>query len=542
MAANFDLFNPIFMMADPGARGNIKQRFGCACRHATYGRHEGRHHLIFPLSRTLREGLSVLEQLRSPRTALERAWPTPFCVYRRLGYLTRRLVRRCYRTVVHLSTAARISAFRTRCTMKRAKPGREHIGRHLLQDVKAADGLVPWRATTITSPRPAGRWGGSRVASRKSPSARSATCHAEHGVPEVLRLGSPRAVRSTSHGGRHHCCPVHWRARHAADHAYVPRRRRCRRGHHARPAACPGMFEARKPKGQAVLAEISRHAASAPTRTQDADHPRPGRQTRACGVRPAPPCSRAWRTVARFAWASNHEGLHQPARPAAPDRLGTPRCAAIGPGPGRVRVPGRTSTTSTSRLSRARCCCAAVAVLTWPIPDLPGRQVNRFEFENVANGSYRRGQEPAGGPAAAAASRRPRWPRIRSCPPSLQETTKVSPTPPSREGADHLVGLKENVIIGKRFPAGTGLEDITATWALPTRAKPTAPVTGDTLPDYAPDDLRKIEDSLPQPQDWSLGRRRLLNMGGKIHGSYYSGLSLMRPAAVRRGRAPVHLR
>ena len=45
------------------------------------------------------------------------------------------------------------------------------------------------------------------------------------------------------------------------------------------------------------------------------------------------------------------------------------------------------------------------------------------------------------------------------------------------------------------------------------------------LPDYAPDDLRQIEDLLPQPQDWSLDGEGYLNMGGN-YGSYYSGLSL----------------
>ena len=50
-------------------------------------------------------------------------------------------------------------------------------------------------------------------------------------------------------------------------------------------------------------------------------------------------------------------------------------------------------------------------------------------------------------------------------------------------------------------------------------------VTGDTLPDFAPEALRDIEDLLPQPQDWSLDGEGYLNMGSN-YGSYYSGLSL----------------
>ena len=107
---------------------------------------------------------------------------------------------------------------------------------------------------------------------------------------------------------------------------------------------------------------------------------------------------------------------------------------------------------------------------------------------------------------------------------SFQETTKVLTDAAIEGKVDHLVGLKENVIIGKPIPAGTGLKryrDVGLTY----KGKPTAPVEGDMLPDYAPDDLRKIEDLLPQPQDWSLDGEGYLNMGGN-YGSYYSGLSL----------------
>ncbi|MEG2383607.1 MAG: hypothetical protein RSB39_08475, partial [Oscillospiraceae bacterium] len=40
---------------------------------------------------------------------------------------------------------------------------------------------------------------------------------------------------------------------------------------------------------------------------------------------------------------------------------------------------------------------------------------------------------------------------------SFQETTKVLTDAAIKGKVDHLVGLKENVIIGKLIPAGTGL-------------------------------------------------------------------------------------
>ena len=41
---------------------------------------------------------------------------------------------------------------------------------------------------------------------------------------------------------------------------------------------------------------------------------------------------------------------------------------------------------------------------------------------------------------------------------SFQETTKVLTEAAIKGKVDHLLGLKENVIIGKLIPAGTGLE------------------------------------------------------------------------------------
>ena len=41
---------------------------------------------------------------------------------------------------------------------------------------------------------------------------------------------------------------------------------------------------------------------------------------------------------------------------------------------------------------------------------------------------------------------------------SFQETTKVLTEAAIKGKVDHLVGLKENVIIGKLIPAGSGLQ------------------------------------------------------------------------------------
>ena len=60
MAANFDSFNPIFMMADSGARGNIKQIRQLAGMRGLMADTKGGT-IDIPVKSNFREGLSVLE-------------------------------------------------------------------------------------------------------------------------------------------------------------------------------------------------------------------------------------------------------------------------------------------------------------------------------------------------------------------------------------------------------------------------------------------------------------------------------------------------
>lgn len=73
------------------------------------------------------------------------------------------------------------------------------------------------------------------------------------------------------------------------------------------------------------------------------------------------------------------------------------------------------------------------------------------------------------------------------------------------EGAtDHLLDLKSNVIIGKRIPAGTGLaayNSVELTYHGQKIDGPTSPMAN-TLPEWAPDTLKGIEEKLPKQLDW----------------------------------------
>ena len=68
---------------------------------------------------------------------------------------------------------------------------------------------------------------------------------------------------------------------------------------------------------------------------------------------------------------------------------------------------------------------------------------------------------------------------------SFQETTKVLTEAAIKGKVDHLVGLKENVIIGKLIPAGTGLKryrDIQLDTGMPEEEPVVEEETAEELP------------------------------------------------------------
>ena len=90
MAANFDKFNPVYMMADSGARGNIKQIRQLAGMRGLMANPKGEI-LDRPIKANFREGLSVLEYFISTHGARKGLADTALRTADS-GYLTRRLV------------------------------------------------------------------------------------------------------------------------------------------------------------------------------------------------------------------------------------------------------------------------------------------------------------------------------------------------------------------------------------------------------------------------------------------------------------------
>ena len=90
---------------------------------------------------------------------------------------------------------------------------------------------------------------------------------------------------------------------------------------------------------------------------------------------------------------------------------------------------------------------------------LPGTLVDVLEFEEVNEKLEKEGKTPAEGKQVMLGITKASLATdsfLSAA--SFQETTKVLTEAAIKGKVDHLVGLKENVIIGKLIPAGTGLK------------------------------------------------------------------------------------
>ncbi|MEO0342937.1 MAG: DNA-directed RNA polymerase subunit beta' [Pseudomonadota bacterium] len=99
----------------------------------------------------------------------------------------------------------------------------------------------------------------------------------------------------------------------------------------------------------------------------------------------------------------------------------------------------------------------------WEISDsgqttlLKGEQVDKSEFDEVNAKAVAEGREPAqGGPILLGITKASLQTRSFISAASFQETTRVLTEAATKGKRDKLIGLKENVIVGRLIPAGTG--------------------------------------------------------------------------------------
>ena len=120
---------------------------------------------------------------------------------------------------------------------------------------------------------------------------------------------------------------------------------------------------------------------------------------------------------------------------------------------------------------------------------LPGTMVNVLDYEDVNKHMEAEGKQPAEGKQILLGITKASLATdsfLSAA--SFQETTKVLTEAAIKGKVDHLIGLKENVLIGKLIPAGTGM-------------KCYSNIQLDTdFPEEEPEDLEELEE-IPEPEE-----------------------------------------
>ena len=527
MSANFDHYNPIYMMADSGARGNIKQIRQLAGMRGLMADTKGQT-IDIPVKSNFREGLSVLEYFISTHGTRKGMADTALRTADS-GYLTRRLVDVAQEVIVREIDCGTAEGVPYPLYNEKGELDENLIGRCLLESAVGTDGTVVLEGDNYISSMD--QLAEMAAAGIEEVTIRTVmTCHAEHGVCQKCYGWDLATARPVNIGTAVGII--------AAQSIGEPGTQLTMRTFHAGGVAgeditqglprVQELFEARKPKGQAVLAEISgtlqvsgdKSSKTLTIHDQEGNYREyvvSARATLFPGVEDGGEVKVGQQLTKG---SVNPHDLLRLTDPNTTLRYIVAQVQGVYVSQG-VDINDKHIEVIARQMLRK------VAVLDAGDSEfLPGRQVNRYEFENEANALIAEGKNPpVGQPLLLGITKASLATDSFLSAASFQETTKVLTDAAIEGKTDHLVGLKENVIIGKPIPAGTGLKRYREV-GLTYKGRPTGKVIGDTLPDTAPDALREVEELLPQPQDWSLDGDGYLNSMGSSYGSYYSGLSL----------------
>ena len=527
MSANFDHYNPIYMMADSGARGNIKQIRQLAGMRGLMADTKGQT-IDIPVKSNFREGLSVLEYFISTHGTRKGMADTALRTADS-GYLTRRLVDVAQEVIVREIDCGTAEGVPYPLYNEKGELDENLIGRCLLESAVGTDGTVVLEGDNYISSMD--QLAEMAAAGIEEVTIRTVmTCHAEHGVCQKCYGWDLATARPVNIGTAVGII--------AAQSIGEPGTQLTMRTFHAGGVAgeditqglprVQELFEARKPKGQAVLAEISgtlqvsgdKSSKTLTIHDQEGNYREyvvSARATLFPGVEDGGEVKVGQQLTKG---SVNPHDLLRLTDPNTTLRYIVAQVQGVYVSQG-VDINDKHIEVIARQMLRK------VAVLDAGDSEfLPGRQVNRYEFENEANALIAEGKNPpVGQPLLLGITKASLATDSFLSAASFQETTKVLTDAAIEGKTDHLVGLKETVIIGKPIPAGTGLKRYREV-GLTYKGRPTGKVIGDTLPDTAPDALREVEELLPQPQDWSLDGDGYLNSMGSSYGNYYSGLSL----------------
>ncbi len=523
MAENFDKFNPIYMMAFSGARGNIKQIRQLAGMRGLMSDPKGEI-IDRPIKANFREGLSVLEYFISTHGARKGLADTALRTADS-GYLTRRLVDVAQDVIIREIDCGTTEGVSYPVRNEKNEVDENLVGRCLLEPVANPEtGEILAEAgsylRSMAQLRELDAAGITEVVIRTI-----MTCHAEHGVCQKCYGWDLATARPVNIGTAVGII--------AAQSIGEPGTQLTMRTFHTGGVAgedithglprVQELFEARKPKGQAVLAEISGTLQI----TGDKNSKTITVHDQQGNIREYVVSARAQMLPGVVDGCEVTVGQQLTKGSVNPHDLlrltdsNTTLRYIVGQVQG-VYVSQGVDINDKHIEVIARQMLRKVAVLDAGDSDLlPGRQVNRFEFEKVANELIAEGKEPpVGQPLLLGITKASLATDSWLSAASFQETTKVLTDAAIEGKTDTLAGLKENVIIGKPIPAGTGLKryrDVKLTF----KGHPVETGKGDKLPEDAPDMLREIENLMPQPQEWSYGEDGYFN-GSSNYGGYYS--------------------
>jgi DNA-directed RNA polymerase subunit beta' len=505
MAENFDKFNPIYMMANSGARGNIKQIRQLAGMRGLMANPKG-DILDRPIKANFREGLTVLEYFISTHGARKGLADTALRTADS-GYLTRRLVDVAQDVIVRESDCSTDEGVVFSLRPESNPDGIDHnlVGRCLLEPVKKPKGkkVLMEAGTYIASDADIQVLADAGV---ETVVARTVmTCHATHGICQACYgwdLASSRPVDIGTAVGII-----------AAQSIGEPGTQLTMRTFHTGGVAgedithglprVTELFEARKPKGQAVLAELTGTLA-----IEEGDKTRTFTVTDGKGHEKAYTVSRRARLRPRIedgvavavgqqlteGSVNPHDLLHLKG-PSAVLRYIVAQVQEVYRSQG-VDINDKHIEVIARQMLRK------ITVLEPGDAEfLPGQLADRFTFDRandalVAEG----GQAAVGSPVLLGITKASLATESYLSAASFQETTRVLTDAAIAGKEDQLLGLKENVIIGKLIPAATGMRRYrgvqltykgqNAEW---TRTDEAA------LPDFAPDELKELEALLPGP-------------------------------------------
>ena len=476
MQANLNELNSIYMMANSGARGSFKQIRQLAGMRGLMANPKGEI-IERPIKANFMEGLSVLEYFISTHGARKGLADTALRTADS-GYLTRRLVDVSQDVIIREADCGTEEFVELPIHLPEGL-NKSVMGRILAEDVrkplasgKPGKTVVAEKGESITAPRLREIAEALEDDERDAAGALGAEVpRRDRRVPDLLRH-LPRDGQRLRHRrrGRHHRRAVDRRAGHAADDADVPHRRCRRRGHHARPAACRRDLRGAEPEGRRDARGGRRPRRDRGGRPDREDHDRAGRARRErradsgegvlapaalAAARHAGPGDRAGRPL--------NEGSRAPA-----ELLDLHAKAGKGSTETELYLVGEVQKVYKSQgvdihdkhielivrqmLKKVRVMEAGDTSL------LPGELADKTKLERENAKLKKKDEQATFEPLILGITKASLATESFLSAASFQETTKVL-TDASIEGkVDHLLGLKENVIIGKLIPAATGLK------------------------------------------------------------------------------------